>query len=159
MTFSDLFYLESAKSKGIDEYEMGNVAFITNTTLDNGVGGYVEPVEGDRIFFGPAICISGLGFATVHLGEFLPKGNGGDSLTVLKPKKEMKNEELLFYAAVFNMSHEWRFSFGRKAGIKKIACLEIPLLFDKYKDEVLIILENYSKEIMKSTRQSIKKFI
>lgn len=157
MIFSDLFNLEVARSGGIDEYDKGKVPFITNTTLDNGVGGYVEPNEGDKLFRGPAICISGLGFATVHIGVFLPKGNGGDSITVLFPKQEMEINELLFYAALFNVSHSWRFSFGRKTGRKKIGSLEVAMLYDGYKDAAKEEIDKYSKDILKSTKKSMKR--
>ena len=90
-----LFTLCSTKSKGIDNYDSGDVPFVTSTESNNGVVGYVEPEEDDLIFFGPAIAISGLGHATVHFEGFLPKGNGGDSLTILKPCEQTLAEKAL----------------------------------------------------------------
>lgn len=101
----------------------------------------MTPDEEDRAFHGPAIAISGLGYATVHLGQFLPKGNGGDSLTVLKPKSEMTVEQLVSVAATFNALHQWRFSFGRKCSVGRLEKLRIPLppkpicaIWDREKD-------------------------
>ena len=114
MLISELFNMTAAKSKSTDDYTPGTIPFITNTEMNNGVVSYVEPFDTDKVFQGPAICISGLGHATVHLGPFLPKGNGGDSCTVLIPKENLLNNEILYYAALFNTLHGWRFSFGRK---------------------------------------------
>ena len=125
MKVLDLFVIDVAKSKGTDDYLPGDIAFVTNTEINNGVVRYVEPFDDDKVFWGPAICISGLGYATVHYNQFLPKGNGGDSCTILKPKHALKKSELLYYAALFNALHSWRFSFGRKASRRRLETLEI----------------------------------
>ena len=121
-----LFDMEAARSKGLDDYGEGVTPFVTSTELNNGVVAYVEPDAEDKVFEGPVIAISGLGHATVQLGRFLPKGNGGDSLTILKPKSTMDVEMLVRCAAAFNLLHKWRFSFGRKCSISRLSYLEIP---------------------------------
>lgn len=90
-----LFTLSSARSRGIDDYDAGQIPFVTSTESNNGVVGYVEPEQDDLVFEGPAIAISGLGHATVHFSLFLPKGNGGDSLTILIPREQTLTEEAL----------------------------------------------------------------
>lgn len=120
MKINYLFDVAVAKSKSTDDYSDGDVPFVTNAEINNGVVRYIEPLEEDRVFEGPAICISGLGHATVHYGTFLPKGNGGDSCTILKPKGNLKKSELLYYAALFNTLHSWRFSFGRKTSRRRL---------------------------------------
>ncbi|GAB5409363.1 MAG: hypothetical protein BalsKO_17280 [Balneolaceae bacterium] len=131
MTISELFDIKVAKSKGTEDYDSGQVPFVTNTTLNNGVVKYVDPYEDDKLFDANTICISGLGYATLQLNQYLPKGNGGDSATILEPIEEMSIEVLVYYTAVFNLLHRWRFSFGRKASKKRIQDLEIPE-FDLY---------------------------
>ncbi len=123
---SKIFDIKVAKSKGVDSYAEGEVPFVTSATINNGVVAYVSPTDDDRLFEGPCMVISGLGYATVQLGTFLPKGNGGDSLTVLSPKKAITVETLLGYAAAFNSLHGWRFSFGRKCSKTRIEGLELP---------------------------------
>jgi hypothetical protein len=123
MKIVSLFNINAAKSKSIGDYSAGNVPFVTNIETNNGIVSYVEPFDDDKVFEGPAICISGLGYATVHYESFLPKGNGGDSCTILKPKIKLKRYELLYYAALFNTLHGWRFSFGRKASIRRLESL------------------------------------
>jgi Type I restriction modification DNA specificity domain len=125
MKIKNLFSIDVAKSKSTDDYISGDVAFVTNTEINNGVVRYVEPFDDDKVFTGPAICISGLGYATVHYGSFLPKGNGGDSCTILRPKDMLKKSELLYYAALFNTLHVWRFSFGRKASRRRLENLDM----------------------------------
>ena len=121
-----IFDFRTARSGGVDDYTAGEVPFVTSTELNNGVVAYVVPDEEDKVFQGPAIAISGLGYATVHLGSFLPKGNGGDSLTILKPKSTMIVEELISIAASFNALHQWRFSYGRKCSTGRLEKLRVP---------------------------------
>ena len=87
MTITELFELKVAKSKGNEDYDPGNVPYVSSTTQNNGIIKFVEPYPDDRVFNGNLICVSGLGFATLQLGTFLPKGNGGDSATILVPLK------------------------------------------------------------------------
>ena len=144
MIISSLFNIEIAKSKGIEDYESGKIPFVTSSSLNNGVVKYVDPYEDDRVFNGNTICISGLGHATCQLFPYLPKGNGGDSATILIPKEEMSVEELIFYTSIFNLLHEWRFSFGRKASKNRIESLDIP------------IYENFSLNFKKETTEVVK---
>jgi hypothetical protein len=125
MKIDELFHLHVAKSKGNEDYDAGSVPFVTCSTINNGVIQYVEPYSDDKLFEGALICISGLGFATLQLGEFLPKGNGGDSATILEPLNPMTVTELIYYTAIFNLQHNWRFSFGRKANKQRIGKLEL----------------------------------
>jgi hypothetical protein len=122
----ELFSLEVARSRGAKAYEPGRVPFVTSTVTNNGVDRYVEPLDGDRVFDGPAMAISGLGFATLQLERFLPKGNGGDSLTILSPRGEMPVGHMLGYVAAFNQLHGWRFSYGRKAKVDRLVGLALP---------------------------------
>ena len=131
MIISELFDIKVAKSKGTEDYDSGNVPFVTNTTLNNGIVKYVDPYPDDKLFSANTICISGLGYATLQLSEYLPKGNGGDSATILLPGKKMTIEELIYYTAIFNLLHRWRFSFGRKASKRRIESLEVPS-YDEY---------------------------
>lgn len=134
MKVSDLFELKVAKSKGNEDYDPGSIPFVSSTTMNNGIIKYVEPYEDDRVFDGNVICISGLGFATLQLNQFLPKGNGGDSATILVPLVEMTTTELIFYTATFNLLHNWRFSFGRKGSKNRIQDLGL-IPFSEYDNE------------------------
>jgi hypothetical protein len=125
MTITDLFELKVAKSKGNEDYDDGEIPYISSTTMNNGVVKFVDPYSDDKVFTGGLICISGLGFATLQLSDFLPKGNGGDSATILVPREEMSVNELIYYTATFNLLHTWRFSFGRKCGKERIKNLDL----------------------------------
>lgn len=153
MKVNEEFNIDVARSKSGDDYSSGEVAFVANSQINNGVSGYVEPLPGDKVFAGPAINISGLGYATVQLSEFLPKGNGGDSCTVLTPKSPMSTEALIYYAALFNVLHSWRFSFGRKTSKKRIELLELA----PSADQSTIDLEANVKETERLLSNSIKK--
>lgn len=142
MKISELFNLEVARSKGVEDYDSGSVPFVTNTTLNNGVVKFVEPYSDDKLFAGKTICISGLGYATLQTYLYLPKGNGGDSATILIPKLTMSIEELIFYTAIFNLQHNWRFSFGRKASKTRIESLEIDL-YSSYNGSFNTDFENH----------------
>jgi hypothetical protein len=122
----ELFELAAARSRGLGDYGPGPVPFVTSAEANNGVVAYVTPLDGDRVFSGPAICVSGLGHASVHPGAFLPKGNGGDSLTVLLPPDGLGPLDLVGLAAAFNVLHRWRFSYGRKCSLRRLAALALP---------------------------------
>ncbi|MDB5033415.1 MAG: hypothetical protein JWQ98_656 [Chlorobi bacterium] len=123
----ELFTFDAARSNGVSDYAPGPIPFVTSKEQNNGVVSYITPEEEDRVFVGPAIAISGLGYASIHTGSFLPKGNGGDSLTILTPKQPMIVEQLIGVVAAFNTLHKWRFSFGRKCNITRLEDLEIPI--------------------------------
>lgn len=131
MKICELFEIDVANSHSTDDYQKGEIAFVTNTELNNGVVSHVEPLPRDKVFQGPAVCISGLGHATIHFGRFLPKGNGGDSCTVLTPKSKLTNAGILYYASLFNHLHGWRFSFGRKTSKRRIEQLDLSPTLDE----------------------------
>ena len=56
MTISELFDIKVAKSKGTEDYDSGNVPFVTNTTLNNGIVKYVDPYPDDKLFSANTIC-------------------------------------------------------------------------------------------------------
>jgi len=123
---TDLYELCVADSVDTQDYEDGSVPFVTSAETNNGIVRYVSPKAGDKVFSGPCLVISGLGFATVHTGMILPKGNGGDSCTVVYGKTPMSVSEYFSLAAVFNCLHKWRFTYGRKCGLNRLKDLEIP---------------------------------
>ena len=113
MIVSDLFKIHHSKSKGFESYDSGEVPFVSNGLMNNGVIGFVSPLESDRVFDFRGICVSAFCEATVQEPPFLPRGNGGSGLMVLEPIAEMNKEELFYYASYINESFKWRFSFGR----------------------------------------------
>lgn len=148
----ELFNITAAKSGGIKDYEPGDVPFVTSTEINNGVVSYVTPKLGDKVFKGPVVCVSALGFATVHFGTILPKGNGGDSITILTPRagRCLSVAELISFASVFNHDHSWRFSFGRKCSVSRIEQLEVtfPLpVIDQHWQAEMLSLSNATKRI------------
>lgn len=121
---TNLFDIENAKSKGFEDYEEGNIAFVTNGDYENAVLGYVSPLEKDRVFKKQGICLSSFCEASVPEIPFLPRGNGGSGLVVLVPKEEMTEEELYFYASQLN-KFRWRFSFSRMLIGRRIVNLKL----------------------------------
>jgi len=120
----DLFNIENAKSKGYENYESGEVAFVTNGDYENAILGYVRPLNKDKVFKKQGICLSSFCEASVPEIPFLPRGNGGSGLVVLMPKENMMEEELYFYASQLNM-FRWRFSFSRMLIGRRIENLEL----------------------------------
>lgn len=159
MKISELFQIDVARSKGADDYDSGIVPFVTNTTLNNGVIKYVTPFPEDKTFEGPSLCISGLGHATLQHLTFLPKGNGGDSATILTPLQPMSTEELLYYTALFNALHKWRFSFGRKTSRKRIQELDISPVYEESQFDVESVLSNLSTSLKEHVAQYEQEFL
>lgn len=110
---------------GFSSYDKGDVRFISNGFYNNGVVGQVKPTPKDRVFNFLGICISAFCETTVQEPPFLPRGNGGSGLIVLEPKKQMPNDELLYYAAYINKSIRWRFSFGRMVSKTRMEKIDV----------------------------------
>lgn len=123
---ANLFEIINAKSKGYDIYDNGDVAFVSNGTFNRGIVGYVTPYDDDRVFHEKSICVSAFCEATIQEPPFLPRGNGGSGLLVLKPKKEMSDAALHFYAAYINKFSKWRFHYGRMVTIARFEKLMLP---------------------------------
>lgn len=120
------FRIYVAKSRDTNDYSEGDMPFVTSAETTNGIVRKVEPLDGDRLFSGPCVVISGLGFATFHTDQFIPKGNGGDSCCVLYSIAAATPADYIAFAAAFNSLHKWRFSYGRKCNKNRIAVLSIP---------------------------------
>jgi len=120
----DIFQIINAKSKSFDNYDKGEIPFVTNGDYDSSIVGFVKPYDNDRVFNKTSICLSSFCEASIQIPPFLPRGNGGSGLVVLVPMKEMSEEEIYFYAAQINML-KWRFSFSRMLTRKRIQDIEL----------------------------------
>jgi hypothetical protein len=128
MRVDELFTVHSSRSRSFSAHKSGEVAFVTNGLKNNGIVGYVEPLEHDRVFKFWGICVSAFCEATAQKPSFVTRGNGGSGLTVLEPLQTMTYENLLYYAAYLNKCVSWRFSFGRMVTKDRISRIEIPTL-------------------------------
>ena len=149
---TNLFEIENGKSKGFENYEDGNIAFVTNGDYENAILGYVNPLKNDRVFKKQSICLSSFCEASVPEIPFLPRGNGGSGLVVLVPKEDMTEEELYFYASQLNM-FKWRFSFSRMLIGRRIINLELV----KYKKLSFKIKEKLKKLLPKDKKKKVIK--
>ncbi len=119
---SDIFTIELAKSKNIEDYGLGEMPFVTSTTTNNGVEMYIDEDEKELIYDKPCITVSSFGLATVQITPFVARSHG--AVLVLVPKKDMSLIQLLYYASQINI-HNWRFSYGRWVTEKRLLKLEI----------------------------------
>jgi hypothetical protein len=131
MKVSDLFDIYIAKSHAYNKYERGNAVFVTNGFNNNGIQGFVKPMQGDRIFKFKGICVSAFCEATVQSPPFIGRGNGGSGVIVLEPLEKMLDEQLFSYASYFNRFIKWRFSYGRMVTKDRITNLELPKIEPK----------------------------
>ena len=125
MTLHSLFEPKNAKSANLEEYSDGGVPFVSNSNLNNGVVRYVEPMS-DRELIDqvPCIAVNGFGFATIQTEPFVGAGNGGVHVIALLPKRAMSVLELSYYAAQINYA-SWRFSYGRRAILRRLERVEL----------------------------------
>lgn len=131
MRISDLFKIHTARSKGFESYDEGDIQFVSNGFMNNGIVGFVSRSDNDKVFRFRGICISAFCEATVQEPPFLPRGNGGSGLIVLEPKTEMDKDELLYYSSYINKTFRWRFSFGRMVTKRRFDDLEIVPYYKK----------------------------
>lgn len=127
-TLETLFIPHTARSSCFEDYEFGEVAFVTNGLRDNGVLGFVRPKPRDKVFDFMGIALSAFCEATVQTPPFIGRGNGGSGLVVLEPQIPMTASQLAWAAAYINVALRWRFSWYRQASVQRIRRLPIPAL-------------------------------
>lgn len=118
----DLFKIENAKSKNIEDYGEGEIPFVTSTNSNNGIEKYIDEDDEKVIYKEPCITLSSFGQANVQITPFVARSHG--AVLVLIPKKNLSLIQLLFYASQINL-HKWRFSYGRWVTQKRLLKLEI----------------------------------
>lgn len=145
MKITDLFNSKNARSRNLEGYAKGNIPFVSNSNLNNGIVAYIEAdVEDEVIDQVPCIAVNGFGFATVQAGKFIGAGNGGVHIIALLPKEKMSVIELAFYASQINAA-SWRFSYGRRAILRRL--LKVGLKkFDLTKVEIERFKEEFTKD-------------
>lgn len=126
-----------SSSRNLSIYSDGDIPFVSNTALNNGVVKYVfADLEKEIIKSVPCIAVNGFGYATIQTKPFIGSGNGGVYVTALVPLKPMHVVELAHYAAQINLQ-SWRFSYGRRAIkrrlIGQIILKEFDLPIEEYK--------------------------
>lgn len=121
-TLEDLFVIENAKSRNIEDYGNGEMPFVTSTTTNNGVEKYIDEDDVNLIYKKPCITLSSFGQANVQITPFVARSHG--AVLVLVPIKEMSLRQLFYYASQINL-HKWRFSYGRWVTKKRLLKLEI----------------------------------
>ncbi|MEK7073102.1 MAG: hypothetical protein AAB974_01560 [Patescibacteria group bacterium] len=133
MKITEFFTVQNAKSRNLDDYSDGNVAFVSNSNLNNGIVRYIEADVEKEIIKTPCVAVNGFGFATVQLKSFVGAGNGGIHVIALHPIEKISIYELAFYAAQINHA-SWRFSYGRRAIQRRLLRVELKP-FSLTKDE------------------------
>jgi len=137
------FKIKRCKSGNLENYPDGDVPFVSNTTLNNGVVRYVSTLNDKEIIDDvPCITINGFGFATIQITPFIGSGNGGVYVSALIPKVPMNTIELSYYAGQINLQ-SWRFSYGRRAIKRRIIELKLQEFSnDKMDSNLLSDLKN-----------------
>jgi hypothetical protein len=102
-------------SKGIN--------FVSRTSKNNGVSAKVRLVPGEIPIEGPVLSVAGGGSVLETFLQLEPFYSGRD-LYVLRPKKTLTNEELLFYCCCIR-ANMFRYSYGRQAN-RTLKQLRIP---------------------------------
>lgn len=121
-SLDNIFKIENAKSKNIEDYGNGEIPFVTSTTSNNGVEKYIDEDDESIIYKKPSITLSSFGQANVQITPFVARSHG--AILVLIPKKELSLKQLFYYASQINL-HKWRFSYGRWVTKKRLLKLEI----------------------------------
>jgi hypothetical protein len=128
----DLFHVHKGQSSLFREYDPGRVIYVTNSSDANGVLGFVEPLDTDKVFDFTGIVVSSFSRmsnscgARVQRPPFVACSRSGNGLLVLEPKELMPVEQLAYIAAYINRAHGWRFTWYRQATKDRLASLDVP---------------------------------
>ena len=142
MKASDLFEIKRGNCSGLDNQTKGTIAFVSASTLNGGVSGFVAPIPGGRLFKDlPCLSVAangdgGMAFASPKSFPFYATSD----VAILVPRKDHQFWQSdingkLFATAAYIRKQRWRFGFGRKmstrfadldldlSDIQLIACL------------------------------------
>ena len=73
---TEIFDICSAKAMNIEDYDKGNMPFVTSTTLNNAVEVFIEPSESDKHFEAFNISMSSFGYANIQVEKFVARSHG-----------------------------------------------------------------------------------
>lgn len=126
----------------------GGIPFITRSASNNGIGGYVELINGKSTY--PANCLTialggSIGSTFLQIEPFYTSQN----VAVLQPLEKISNKVLLFIATIIEKECNKKYvAFGRELNkhIRTDFTIKLPLLDDKSPDWVKI--ENEMEEIL-----------
>ena len=154
MKINELFVPKNAKSRNLESYADGNIPFVSNSVLNNGIVEYVDSDSPKELITEvPCIAVNGFGFATVQTNPFIGAGNGGVHVISLIPIKKMSIIELAFYASQINHA-SWRFSYGRRAILRRLLQVNLTM-FNLSKSDI----ESFETAFLKKTESSIKEVL
>lgn len=151
------FKIQKCQSGNLENYPTGDIPFVSNTSLNNGVVKYVGLSEEKELIKNvPCIAINGFGFATIQTQPFIGSGNGGVYVSALIPKKEMTMLELAYYAGQLNLK-SWRFSYGRRAVKHRLSAIKL----SEFKKESISpdLLSNIKNDMVSEIDSFVKKVI
>ena len=154
MKIDSLFRVVNAKSRNLEGYADGDIPFVSNSRLNNGVVNYIEPDKPNEVINDvPCLAVNGFGFATVQTAPFVGAGNGGVHIIALIPKNKMSIVELASYGAQINLA-SWRFSYGRRAIQRRLLQVEIKTF--KLSDAEIASIKN---EFIKKSAATVKDLV
>lgn len=121
--FTPVYGVNLEHNKMIESQE--GIPFVSRTSQNNGVVGYVDKLEGIKP--NPAMTISLAGSGSV-MECFLQESEyySGRDLYYLQPKVKLTKNQMLYYCMILR-SNKYRYSFGRQAN-KTLHSIKIPSL-------------------------------
>ena len=123
---NEMFYIRRAHSVLFDDYEVGECAYIGNSSVNNAVLGLVSKRPQDKVFTFTGIAVSAFCEATVQTPPFIACGRAGNGVVVLEPKTAMPITQLAYIASYINIAVRWRFSWYWQVTSDRIKHIPVP---------------------------------
>ncbi len=120
--------------------DIGNVPYVTTSSLNNGVSGYYDE---EPNFKGRCLTVAlngSVGEVFFQFDDFITSGDNA----VLTLKGEY-DPYLLFYIAVMVKNHQWRYNYYRKLNLTKLHKMKIPMPFKSAMELDLSYIEKIVK--------------
>ncbi len=128
MRVDELFDIEICKNPISREYadeNKGTTAYITTTSENNGIDGYVNyPAQ----YQGNVITVSKDGASADAFYQTEPFC-GNEKVMVLIPKFDLTPIQMMFYTYAISFNKE-RFAYGRKCSVERLSELDVPAIED-----------------------------
>ncbi|MFA6255735.1 MAG: restriction endonuclease subunit S [Candidatus Absconditabacterales bacterium] len=128
----------------IDDIEKGNVAYVTRTTVNNGIELFLDVSELNcKVYNGPVITVGAEGFKAFFQDSRFITGN---KVNILNNRK-LNKYNAMFINTILNFEIKNKFGYGRAIVKNRLENLEIKLPVDNSGNPDRKFMEDYIKSL------------
>ncbi|MFW0111267.1 N-6 DNA methylase [Rothia sp. CCM 9416] len=146
---SDYFEVSPPEVRSVNNYDNGDMPFVSTSDFNNGVVSYLSPHDDDDFEQGGCITVSPLTGASFYQSKnFLARGGAGSSISILR-RVGLTEESALFICSVIEATSK-QFGYTDQLSKSKLRNLEIKLPKNSQGDPDWEYMGEYIKKLQKN---------